>query len=119
MPAIVLVPIIGKQKFLLYYMLLMLPVRLIPIWWVGYVTHNAALSVAVFCGVNAISNFILIAYVFVMTKKNGSRNNCFIQGEIMIYRIVGMNLSGGARRYCYILNDELKKKKISYKNIYS
>ncbi|HGH5393998.1 glycosyltransferase family 4 protein [Raoultella planticola] len=30
----------------------------------------------------------------------------------MIYRIVGMNLSGGARRYCYILNDELKKRKL-------
>lgn len=28
----------------------------------------------------------------------------------MIYRIVGMNLSGGARRYCYILNSELYKK---------
>ncbi|EKR9385154.1 MULTISPECIES: lipopolysaccharide biosynthesis protein [Raoultella] len=80
-PAIVLVPIIGKQKFLLYYMLLMLPVRLIPIWWVGYVTHNAALSVAVFCGVNAISNFILIAYVFVMTKKWESEQLFYSRGN--------------------------------------
>jgi glycosyltransferase involved in cell wall biosynthesis len=33
----------------------------------------------------------------------------------MVYRIVGMNLSGGARRYCYILNAELYKRGIPVK----
>jgi O-antigen/teichoic acid export membrane protein len=67
-PAIVIIPIIEKQKFLLNYMLIMLPIRLGPIWYIGSQTNNASLTIATFCIVNALSNFLLIGYVFFQAK---------------------------------------------------
>lgn len=67
-PAIVIIPIIGKQKFLLHYMLIMLPVRLVPLWYAGTQTNNASIAIATFCIINALTNFVLIGYVFLQAR---------------------------------------------------